>query len=98
MAHHEKIAADSRLSVVWCDFYFSYFYIKAHKKYVVTEPNQRGLKLFDNPIGIMAVGPRFQWHMALFRPAAQTGNFLRSSDREISLPALIKFSGHGADI
>lgn len=36
-------------------------------KCVVIEPDDRGLELFDNPIGVMANSPGFQWQMTNLR-------------------------------
>lgn len=36
-------------------------------KCVVIEQTKKGLKLFDNPIGVMANSPDFQWHMTNLR-------------------------------
>lgn len=42
-------------------------------KCVVVESSQRGLELFDNPIGVMANSPEFPWHMTNLRNYMEAG-------------------------
>ncbi|MBN7774132.1 choloylglycine hydrolase family protein [Clostridium aminobutyricum] len=52
--------------------------VDRESKCVVIEQTERGLEILDNPIGVMANSPDFQWHMTNLR------NYVEVSPKQVS--------------